>query len=232
MNEKFYTDIPCGYLKNNPDWHSEDSEWKARQILKILKKNTIKIKNIAEVGCGVGEVLYQLKQKMSTNTTFTGYDISEEAIKQARKNEGDRLNFKNQDFLKISCKYNLLIMMDVFEHVSDYMGFITSCKKKADYIIFHIPLDIHILSILRNTPIKVRNKLGHLHYFTKETAIATLIDCGYEIIDSYYTDGALEHHNSKISTKIISIFRKLFYSINKNLAVKILGGYSLIVIAK
>jgi hypothetical protein len=31
-----------------------------------------------------------------------------------------------------------------------------------------------------------RRKVGHLHYSTKETAIATVVDCGYTTIDQAY----------------------------------------------
>jgi hypothetical protein len=34
----------------------------------------------------------------------------------------------------------------------------------------------------------MRRKYGHLHYFTYETAFATLEDCGYTIVDAVITD--------------------------------------------
>ena len=83
-------------------------------------------------------------------------------------------------------------MMDVFEHVDDYLGFLKLCKNKAKHTIFHIPLDLSASAILRNRLMAVRKSVGHLHYFMKETALATLVDAGYEIIDSFYTTGSLE----------------------------------------
>lgn len=70
-------------------------------------------------------------------------------------------------------------MMDVFEHVDDYLGFLKLCKNKTKNTIFHIPLDISAQGILRNKLIAARKSVSHLHYFMKETAIATLIDSGY-----------------------------------------------------
>ncbi len=43
------------YLENNPSWHIEDSPWKARQILRMLKKNKISPGTVCEIGCSVGE---------------------------------------------------------------------------------------------------------------------------------------------------------------------------------
>ena len=77
--------------------------------------------------------------------------------------------------------------IDVFEHVEDYFGFLRKLREKAEYKIFHIPLDLSVQTVLRSSPIiKGRKSVGHIHYFTKETALETLKDTGYEIIDYFY----------------------------------------------
>ena len=232
MTEKIYVEENSKYLKANPTWHVEDSPWKARQISKMLKRNSIEPKSIAEVGCGVGEILNQLYQVMPNDVNFIGYDISFDAISLAKSRENERLSFKQENFLETNYKYDLLLMIDVFEHVDDYLGFLRSCKNKSKYTIIHIPLDIDVLGILRNVPIKTRKSVGHLHYFTKHTALATLADCGYEILDSFYTAGMLELPNKKLKSKIAAIPRKIMYIINKDFAVTLLGGYSLLVLTK
>ena len=45
------------YLEKNPTWHVEDSSWKAKNIIKMMKRNNIVPKTICEVGCGAGEIL-------------------------------------------------------------------------------------------------------------------------------------------------------------------------------
>ena len=60
----------------------------------------------------------------------------------------------NADFTKQPDKCDVLVMADVFEHVEDYIDFIISCKDKSDYIVFHIPLDISIESILSKIFVK------------------------------------------------------------------------------
>ena len=226
MTKEIYLDENGKYLKSNPTWHVEDSPWKANQILKMLERNSIEFTSIVEIGCGAGEILNQLHQVMSTDKNFIGYDISIDAISLAREREKERLHFMHENFLDINHKYDLLLMIDVFEHVDDYLGFLRACNNKSKYTIFHIPLDIDVLGILRNVPIKTRKSVGHLHYFTKHTALATLEDCGYEILDSFYTPGMLELPNKILKSKLAAIPRKLMYKINKDFAVKLLGGYS------
>ncbi|MBC8111019.1 MAG: class I SAM-dependent methyltransferase, partial [Verrucomicrobia bacterium] len=221
------------YLQNNPGWHIEDSPWKAKQILKILNKNELQPQNLVEIGCGAGEILNQLHQQMNNKVNFYGYEISPDAFALAMSRSKERLNFFNEDLIEKNVFFDVLLMIDVFEHVEDYIGFIKKCKNVAIYKIFHIPLDISILSVLRVTPItNVRQSVGHLHYFTKETALGTLKDAGYEILDYFYTPGMLELSGKGFKTKLLNPFRKILFSINPDFAVRFLGGYSLLVLTK
>ncbi len=232
MTEKIYTDEDGEYLKNNPAWHVEDSPWKAKQILKMLKRNPLNPKTIVEIGCGAGEILNQLYSSMPDDVSFAGYDISGDAIRLAKTREKERLTFKHENYLETNINPDLLLMMDVFEHVDDYLGFLRLCKNKAKNVIFHIPLDLSVQGILRNIPMVNRNSVGHLHYFMKETAIATLVDTGYEIVDSFYTAGMLELPRKTIKAKLAFLPRKLMYKVNEDLAAKVFGGFSLLVLAK
>src|SRR4051794_859597 len=131
MLGKIYTEENGEYFRNNPTWHIEDSPWKASQINKMLNRHDINPTSIAEIGCGAGEILNQLYSSMPNNLVFTGYDISTDAIDFARQREKDRLKFKLENFLETEEKFDLLLMMDVFEHVDDYLGFLRQCKTKS-----------------------------------------------------------------------------------------------------
>ena len=232
MKEKIYTEENGEYLKNNPNWHVEDSPWKAQQISKMLSRNPINPKTIAEIGCGAGEILNQLYASMPNDTNFTGFDISKDAINLAKTREKDRLTFKHENFIETDHQFDLLLMIDVFEHVDDYLGFLKLCKNKSKYTVFHIPLDLSINGILRNKLILGRNTVGHLHYFMKETALATLKDAGYEIVDFFYTAGSLDLPRKTMKSKIAVLPRKLMYKANQDMAAKTLGGFSLMVLTK
>lgn len=218
------------YYDNNLTWHVEDSPWKADHIFNILSKNNITTKTIAEVGCGAGEILSQLSQKLPS-VNFCGYELSPQAYQLCKKRESQRVDFINDNIFDDEKIFDALLCIDVFEHVEDYIGFIKSIKAKAKYKIFHIPIDISVLSVLRDTQLVVREKVGHLHYFTPSTAIATLKDVGYEIIDSHFTPH-FDLPSKSIKSKLAKIPRRILFSISPRLMVKLLGGCSLIVLAK
>lgn len=220
------------YLKMNPTWHVEDSQWKAKQIQTMLNRHPLQLTTIADVGCGAGEILNQLYAVLPSDVLFCGYDISKTAIGFAKPREKERLKFHHADFLQSKKYYDLLLMIDVFEHVEDYLGFLKSCKNTATYKIFHIPLDISIQAILRNKLIASRISFEHLHYFTRETAIATLEGSGYSILDSFYTKASTDFPKNTIKSKIASWLRRFVFRLNKDFAVKLFGGYSLLVLAK
>lgn len=221
------------YLKNNPTWHSEDAKWKAQNVLKILKNNNIQINSICEVGCGAGEVLNQLYLQMSKDIVFTGYEVSPQAFELCKKLQKDRLNFSLKDIFLEENYFDLILCLDVFEHIEDYFTFLKKLKDKSKYQIFHIPLDISVSSVLRPSAIlKARKSVGHLHYFTQETAFATLQDTGYKIIASFYTAGSIELAAKSFKTLLARIPRQISYKLNPDLTVRLLGGYSLMLLTE
>jgi SAM-dependent methyltransferase len=224
------------YLENNQSWHVEDSPWKANQILNMLTKHHLKPNLIAEVGCGAGAILEELSQKdYLKSTEFAGYDISPQAYELAQKRQMERIRFHNADIFKLaSDAIDVLLVIDVFEHVPDYLGFLRQCKQQAVYKLYHIPLDIHVSSVIRNTFDKARNDLGHIHYFTADSAIASLRDTEHEIIDFCYTNSALDlyKHHPALKTAIANLPRWLLGQIDVSLSARLLGGYSLLVLTR
>lgn len=222
------------YLSNNPTWHQEDSAWKAAQVTKIIRKNGLTLGSIGEIGCGAGEVLCELDNNLSNQgIQYLGYEISPQAHAICITKSRENLKFQCEDLLTLDTpRMDLVMALDVFEHVEDYMGFLRKLKEKAKYKVFHIPLDLSVQSVLRSRPImNARQSVGHLHYFTKETALATLQDTGYRIVDYTYTSGAIELTRGR-GAALLKLPRKLLFMISPDLAARILGGFSLLVLAE
>jgi 2-polyprenyl-3-methyl-5-hydroxy-6-metoxy-1,4-benzoquinol methylase len=221
------------YVERNPTYHVEDSSWKARHILQLIQKNSLQPRTICEIGCGAGEILKQLQTQLPADTEFVGYDISPQAVELCRKRENERLHFHCADLIRADTpSFDLLLCIDVFEHVPDYIGFLQDLRGKAQHKVFHIPLDMSAQWVLRGRPIlQEREQAGHLHYFMKETALGALRDTGYEVLDWTYTPGAIDNPRS-IKARLAKWPRRLMMSAAPDFTVRMLGGYSLLVLAK
>ena len=222
------------YLKSNPDWHEGDSEWKATQIKKMMDHNHISPKTICEIGCGTGMVLSSLQQHMESNVTFSGYDISPQAIERARTRENENLHFFNEDATKHPNQFfDVILLIDLIEHLENYFDFLCTIKPMSTYKILHIPLDLSAQSIARiNTILDRRKKVGHIHYFTKEIALQMLRDLGYEVIDSFFTGASIDLPSKSFKSMLARFPRKFFFKLCPDFSVRLLGGYSLMVLVK
>lgn len=226
--------VEGGYLVRNPSWHEEHSPWKARQILKMMARNNLEPRSVCEVGCGAGGILQVLDRSLPGPVSLVGYDISPQAFEMARPKATDRLQFRHADLLaEATPEFDLLLAIDVIEHIEDCFGFLRALRTKGVYKIFHIPLDLSVQKILLvKSLLKRRNNLGHIHYFTKETALATLEDVGYVIVDYFYTKSTLDH---AAPSPLYALGRwplRLASMLSEDLAARILGGHSLMVLAK
>jgi cyclopropane fatty-acyl-phospholipid synthase-like methyltransferase len=220
------------YAQKNPTWHEEDAPWKADHIERMIRRRKIPCDRICEIGCGTGEILLRL-EKAFPATYLCGYEVSRQAFSRATQKETQRTKFYLKDLLsEVDEHFDLVLAIDVIEHVEDYISFIKKLKAFGTYKIFHIPLDLSVQSVLRSWPIsELRRNVGHIHYFFKQTALATLEDCGYTILDYRYTASRSELPNQAVTSRIMRLPRRLMFSINADFAVRLLGGYSLLVAA-
>lgn len=222
------------YLQNNPSWGEEDSSWKADRIVKLIERNALKPASICDIGCGAGEILIRLSQRLDAGIKYHGYEISPQAYEICRKKAKDNISFFLKGLSEVDDgQFDIAMAIDVFEHVEDYFGFLKELKTKSEYKIFHIPLDLTVLTVLRPSSIlETRRTYWHLHHFCKDTALAALEHAGYEIVDYFHTGSAVELPNASWKAGLLKPARKLMFRINRDLAARLLGGYSLLVLAK
>jgi SAM-dependent methyltransferase len=228
--DTIYTDGT--YLRNNPDWHVDDSPWKARRIARMLERNALSPMTVCEIGCGGGEVLRNLSTELDPRARFFGYEISPAAYAMCSKKASDKFQYRLANLLDETAYFDLVMAIDVFEHVEDCFAFLRKLRGKGRHKVFHIPLELSVLDVARGTLIGQRKRVGHIHHFSKETALAILEDTGYRVIDHCYTSGRTElgHHGWK--TRLMRWPREALHAVNPHWAARWLGGYSLLVLAE
>jgi 2-polyprenyl-3-methyl-5-hydroxy-6-metoxy-1,4-benzoquinol methylase len=123
------------------------------------------VKTICEVGCGAGEVLKQLQQRLTNECDLLGCDISPQAIELCKSRANERLRFLLGDVIQMPERFfDLILVLDVIEHVEDYFTLLRNIKERALYKIFQIPLDLSVQTVLRATPLsRDRQRFGHIH---------------------------------------------------------------------
>ena len=127
--------------------------------------------------------------------------------------------------------FDVLLVMDVVEHVEDCFGFVRSIREKAEYKIVHIPLDMSVSLLVRNRLMDVRKSVGHIHYFSKHTAIALLEDTGYQIIDWFYTPAYQIAPKDPVH-RVMAAVRSVTMTVASDITSMMLGGCPLLVLAK
>jgi 2-polyprenyl-3-methyl-5-hydroxy-6-metoxy-1,4-benzoquinol methylase len=220
------------YAEHNPNWHDEDASWKAIHVARLLQDEHVEARSLCDIGCGAGGVLAGLSTEMPF-LELVGYDISPQAVEYAHLQHPDIDVRLGDATSERSHHFDIITLIDVFEHVEDYIGFLRSVRPLGDYIVCHIPLDMNALGVARASPIAiVREQVGHLHYFSKDTALATLRDAGFKVQAYRYTAGTLELPNRTIRMKFMKWPRKIAFGLSPDLTVRILGGFSLLVLAQ
>lgn len=234
MPEAVYTSDE--YLKHNPDWHTEDSPWKAGKVLEMMRRHNLTPRTICEVGCGAGEILRQVQMKVDPSVTLRGYEIAPLAIELCKQRANERLSFhlgQPTDDPQRPARYDLALIMDVIEHLEDYYSFLRMVRTAAEALIIHIPLDMSVNHVARAKPLTdMRKVVGHIHSFSKETALAVLLETGFTVVDHFYTPWFAEVEGGSWRRKIAKVPRLAWYKMNPDLAVRFMGGASLMVYAK
>lgn len=220
------------YLANNPDWHADDAPWKAGHAVSILRRAGVTPKTLAEVGCGSGRCV-QIVHETFPEGTADGYEISPQAFTLCKTLETDRLHFHNASPFGGALHYDVLMALDVIEHVEDPFSFIKQMSEISTYQLFHVPLDLSALSVAREWPIlNARSDIGHLHYFTSGTACALLRDCGLEIVDQHFTPWAIDQSYKSLKKRIAALPRKIAFAVAPEATVRLVGGWSLMVLTR
>lgn len=221
------------YIEKNPTWDMQDSAWKAGHVASILDAAAIDPGRICEVGCGAGKVLSSLAGRYP-NSSFVGYDIAPAAAKFWQDFDASRIELKVGNFFELDdAHYDVLLLLDVLEHVADPHSFLSGLHGRSDHLVLHFPLDLSAINVLRESPLLyVRRKVGHIHYFTKGLALELIKECGFEVLDSRFTGAAFNTPQATIRTRMAQIPRRIASLLGQDMGARLLGGETLMVLAR
>jgi SAM-dependent methyltransferase len=221
------------YSARTGDWHEGDAHWKAQHVAALIADAAMRPRTVADAGCGTGGVLVQLQAMLPPGTRMTGFEIAEPAFRTAETRANADLRFVHGDVASADGEpFDLMLAMDVFEHVPDYLGFLAALRPHARRFAFHVPLDLSVKGLLTGLPMYRRQSVGHLHYFTAETARATIADSGYRILADRYTHAVMQPPPRGWKRQLRALPDRLMHAASPALCARVLGGCSLLVLAE
>lgn len=174
------------YISNNPTLHTEDSDFKFNNFVQFLDKIEIQDNHIKilDIGGGAGLLgLYVLNyfENLNVRVTMHALDLSSDMLKVQLTNNPKISKTFNCSLEECSeLNYDLALMIDVIEHIPNNNIAAETLNKISKYVIYNIPIEINAFDLLRNVYNKFnfykeqKRLLGHVHFFTKKSAISFL----------------------------------------------------------
>ena len=207
----------------------EDSEWKANQVLRIIDKSLRQ--NQSSKSAVVRRILASPARFLSR---YSGFEIAPDARKFWGKHATKRIMFSVGDYLQVQTAHSdMLLLLDVIEHIPNPFEFLSALRGRADNYVFHIPLDLSAMSVAREHPLLlVRQKVGHIHYFTKGLALSLIQESGFQVLDWFYTGASFTAPQVSWKAKLARLPRRLAYAIDRDWGVRLFGGDTLMILAR
>jgi len=115
---------------------------RAYLIFRILGKIKKKLGDIyyLDAGCGEGDFIELLEKK---GYKGEGFDFSEDAVQKAKKRFQSRVKITKKDLYNLKGrKYNLVLLLEVLEHIKDEMRVLKSIRnimQEEGYLILSVP---------------------------------------------------------------------------------------------
>jgi len=237
------------YITRNPGLHEEDSAWKLSKIIPLIdqfaqefaKKEPV----ILDVGGGAGVILREisdyLTERFDKKITKICLDLSQGMLEVQKKNnpeariiQGDigQTDLPDQSI-------DLVLMIDVLEHVAEPAKVLSEISRVARYAIFKVPLEdtlyYRCMDLITRGKFRKRiiDAIGHINVYNAVT-LKTEIEkhCG-QIIREDFTGVYGYLWRKKTETAISRLFNfvgNLFFLISPALAARIFNDYRVILV--
>lgn len=232
------------YAARHPDWHAEDSDWKAGHLFSLLSPPCLAAMvghrvTVVEVGCGYGGVVAAFCKRLESQgipCDGAGYDISEDAVAGAAKRHPE-IRFAPGEWRAGVDPCDIGLMVDVLEHAAEPIRLLEQAKAGFRHTLFHIPLDENCWGkVLRPGRYYqyLREDRGHIHCFTRASAFRLLEAAGLVIERWKYTHWGIELYKpgGGRSVPIVRLCRAAGRHFWPDLSVRLFGGASLAVLAR
>lgn len=214
-------------------------------IEKVLKNHPSK--SVLDIGCGTGTMSFYLS---TLGLSITGVDISEKAINTCVKNKerlyvGKKLSFFRINFPseEIKGKFDLIICLEVLEHIKDEANAIKNIKSllaPRGVVVFSVPSSKSLLYRFGLVK-KYDQEVGHLRRYSVLDVKNKIQNAGLEIGDIIEEEGVFRNFLFFIVFPINTLLVKFanrfstvsdFLTFIDNIFLRFFGGSQIIFVAR
>lgn len=158
-------------------------------VYDIVKKNLSipELKNIVDLGCGDTFFMEKLHQKI-THTELHGIDIAFDeqtldVLQKKYKGKNIHLYSSYNGFLRKDITPDLILLLDVIEHIKDDYGFMLELLNSSSLDKSNILITVPAFESLTTT----RDEwLGHYRRYTVRSLTDLLVKSGFEVLKKGY----------------------------------------------
>jgi hypothetical protein len=218
-------------IYENPEAEAQ-ADWKAGQIVRMLRRHEIFPKDLCEVGVLSKAIVEKLETKLDAARVW-GHEVPLQELELNDCRADPVLQtFLHNITVQHPAAFDVFLILDVMEHIENYHGFLRAVRPMADYKLLHLPIDLTVQTIMRREALKTRrDTFLHISYFTKDTITRTLEDTGYHVLDWFYTPWRIQFCR-EFAGRLMRLPRRALFALSPDAAVRLLGGYSLMILAR
>ena len=232
--------------------HEKDSNWKVSKIIPLVDKFISYINkdiiNLLDVGGGAGLILNMISIYIEKNYSIKVnkylLDLSPGMLEVQKKKNLDFKKAFNEDIRKTSLsnkEIDLILMIDVLEHVPQPMEALEEVKRISKFIIFKVPLENNLISRMRNIIHKGKPRknaietIGHINVYDInklkyqiEKHTGSVLNFYFTNSFEYYQASPYYKNSFKIKTKLLNYVAIYTFKLSPRLCSSIFNDFVMI----
>lgn len=160
---------------SDAEWRAIGAQHKSGNIMQLCK--SVPHDRILEIGAGDGAVLECLRNNRF-GREWHALEISDSAVSLMKEKGFDAQVFDGSHVAMSDKSVDLVVMSHVVEHLEHPRILLWEAARVGAHVCIEVPLE-HTVRLKEGT---VYNPVGHINFFTAQTARMLLLSAGYEVI--------------------------------------------------
>jgi SAM-dependent methyltransferase len=242
------------YIIRNPTLHEEDSPWKVTKIVPLLdrcigyfNKDSI---SLLDVGGGTGLILNSvsnyIENTYQVKVNKCALDLSPRMLEIQKTRNPDLKVELNEDICKTSFKdkeIDIILMIDILEHISDAVRALEEVRRIANFAIFKVPLEdnlyLRILNFLKRGAIRQHAivSYGHINTYNLiklklliEKHTGEVLYSSFANAFAYYRNSEYYRHKMDRKSKLVNFTAANLFSLSPRLCSRIFSDFVILLV--